>query len=121
MYFPANCRVNVQASVLCALVLGSVLRVWHTERSARVLQIQLNVVRWAMIYVLKRPPPGFEEVVRKHFFLMRHRCLPTPFVTVLVPCVVNHLFKDVWVYIIGLHSRFWSNICCGSSMGRYYD
>jgi len=37
------------------------------------LQLQLNVVRYAMVDMLKRPPPGFEDVVTGHFRLMRHR------------------------------------------------
>ena len=39
-------------------------------------QLQLNVVRYAMIDMLKRPPPGFEDVVTAHFRIMRHSCVP---------------------------------------------
>eukprot|EP00803_Ostreobium_quekettii_P001409 evm.model.scf_992.6 EVM.evm.TU.scf_992.6 scf_992:30174-39528(+) len=38
-------------------------------------EIQLNTIRWAMIDQLKMPRPGFEEVVRLHFGLMRHRVM----------------------------------------------
>jgi len=42
------------------------------------LQLQLNVVRYAMVDMLKRPPRGFEDVVTGHFRLMRHRQVPPP-------------------------------------------
>jgi hypothetical protein len=33
------------------------------------------VVRYAMIDMLKRPPPGFEDVVTNHFRIMRSTCV----------------------------------------------
>ena len=38
-------------------------------------ELQLGNVRWAMIDVLRNPPPGFEEVVRGHFRLLRRRIM----------------------------------------------
>jgi len=37
--------------------------------------VQVNSVRWAMIEPLKQPQPGFEKVVRAHFFLQRDAIL----------------------------------------------
>lgn len=34
-------------------------------------------MRYAMMDMLKRPPPGLEEVVSNHFRLLRHRILAT--------------------------------------------
>jgi len=39
--------------------------------------VQLNTMRWAMIAHLRRPPPGFEQVVRHHFRLLRGRIMRT--------------------------------------------
>lgn len=40
-------------------------------------ELQLGNVRWAMIDILRRPPPGFEDAVRTHFRLLRHRLMAT--------------------------------------------
>jgi hypothetical protein len=40
-------------------------------------ELQLNNVRWAMIDVLRNPPPGFEAIVKAHFRTMRRRILAT--------------------------------------------
>jgi hypothetical protein len=37
--------------------------------------VQLNTLRWAIIDQLRRPRPGFEDVTRGHFRLLRHRVL----------------------------------------------
>ncbi len=34
-------------------------------------ELQLGNLRWAMIDMLKQPPPGFEEVVKAHFKTIR--------------------------------------------------
>jgi len=33
--------------------------------------IQIQSVRWAMIDMIKSPPPGFEKIVQSHFFLQK--------------------------------------------------
>eukprot|EP00955_Chlamydomonas_euryale_P040589 351761-Chlamydomonas_euryale.AAC.4 len=40
-------------------------------------ELQLGNVRWAMLDVLRHPPPGFEDVVKNHFRLLRHRLMAT--------------------------------------------
>ena len=40
-------------------------------------ELQLGNLRWAMIDVLRNPPPGFEEAVRGHFRLLRRRVMAT--------------------------------------------
>ncbi|MEW5299691.1 MAG: hypothetical protein WDW36_002681 [Sanguina aurantia] len=40
-------------------------------------EVQLHVMRYAMMDLLKRPPPGLEPVVSGHFRLLRHRILAT--------------------------------------------
>ena len=40
-------------------------------------ELQLGTLRWAMIDVLRNPPPGFEDVVRAHFRLLRRRIMST--------------------------------------------
>lgn len=84
----------------CTLGLTAMLGVSHADCSTpsmccTALQIQLNVVRWAMIDVLKRPPPGFEEVVREHFRIMRHRCHLTLVMTLPFLCAVHRLYSDI--------------------------
>jgi hypothetical protein len=37
----------------------------------------LSTIRFAMNEKLRKPPPGFEEVVARHFRLMGHRILAT--------------------------------------------
>jgi len=66
-------------------------------------QIQLNVVRWAMVDVLKHPPPGFEEVVQKHFRIMKHRySLHHHAYSVLLSCFCPCplLWQQCWYEII---------------------
>lgn len=38
-------------------------------------EIWLNNIRYAMLDVLRRPRPGFEEVITTHFRLLRHRIM----------------------------------------------
>ena len=40
-------------------------------------ELQLGTLRWAMIDILRNPPPGFEDVVRGHFCLLRRRIMAT--------------------------------------------
>ncbi|MEW5312636.1 MAG: hypothetical protein WDW38_004255 [Sanguina aurantia] len=40
-------------------------------------EVQLHVMRYAMMDLLKRPQPGLESVVSSHFRLLRHRILAT--------------------------------------------
>ena len=40
-------------------------------------QLHLGTLRYAMIEVLKSPPPGFEDVVVRHFRLLRRRIMAT--------------------------------------------
>ena len=40
-------------------------------------ELQLGNLRWAMIDILRNPPPGFEAAVRLHFRLTRHRVMAT--------------------------------------------
>lgn len=37
--------------------------------------VKLANIRYAMIEMIKRPPRGFEEVVRKHFLLKKEEIL----------------------------------------------
>jgi baculoviral IAP repeat-containing protein 6 len=40
-------------------------------------ELRLNTLRHAMADVLRKPRPGYEEVTRAHFRLLRHRILRT--------------------------------------------
>lgn len=37
--------------------------------------LHLNTIRLGMVDLLRKPPAGFEEVVRTHFRLLRHRIM----------------------------------------------
>jgi len=39
--------------------------------------LQLGNLRWAMIDILRNPPPGFDDVVRGHFRVLRRRIMST--------------------------------------------
>lgn len=50
----------------------------HTHRPTHITQVRLATLRWAMLAHLKKPPPGFESVVKEHF-----RCVWCVFVSSL--------------------------------------
>jgi hypothetical protein len=49
----------------------------HQEIQLNNAELQLGNVRWAMIDVMRHRPPGFEDAVRSHFRLLRHRLMET--------------------------------------------
>ncbi|XP_066289548.1 uncharacterized protein [Branchiostoma lanceolatum] len=38
-------------------------------------KLQVDTVRWAMLHQIKQPPVGFEDVIRRHFFLQKEAVL----------------------------------------------
>jgi hypothetical protein len=37
--------------------------------------VKIANIRYAMIDIIKKPPKGFEDVVRKHFYIKKHEIL----------------------------------------------
>ena len=87
---PACPDVSHESTQNGAALAGGAHRGSSTERDPGALQLQLNVVRYAMVDMLKRPPPGFEDVVTGHFRLMRHRYV------LLQDCIACAYSRSIW-------------------------